>query len=81
LRINKWVIGGGKIVIRENYAAIDPETGREYLTFEDGTRSYFLERLPKTIAFQSNDQDQTDQYAHLYSSPVVNAVNALKLPR
>jgi superfamily II DNA or RNA helicase len=67
--------------IQENYAATDPETGREYLTFEDGTRSYFPERLPKTIAFQINDQDQTDQYAHLYSSPVVNAVNALKLPR
>ena len=67
--------------IEENYAEIDPVTGREYLTFEDGTRSYFPERMPKTITFQINDQDRTDQYAHLYSSPVVNAVNALKLPR
>ena len=27
--------------IQDNYAQTDPATGRKYLTFEDGTRSYF----------------------------------------
>jgi hypothetical protein len=31
--------------IQGNYAQTDPETGRKYLTFEDGSRSYFPVRL------------------------------------
>ena len=27
--------------IQQNYAQTDPETGRKYLTFEDGSLSYF----------------------------------------
>jgi hypothetical protein len=67
--------------IQENYADTDPNTGRRYLTFADGTRSYFPTRQPKTVTFTIDDNDPRDQYALLYSSPVVDAINALTLPR
>ena len=35
--------------IQENYAETDPKTERKYLTFSDGTRSYFPARVPKTL--------------------------------
>jgi len=67
--------------IQDNYATLDPVTGRKFLTFEDGTRSYFPERVPKTVKFNIDEDDPSDQYARLYASDVVTAVNALTLPR
>jgi SNF2 family DNA or RNA helicase len=67
--------------IQENYAETDPENGRKYLTFEDGTRSYFPVRVPKTMKFKIDDIDPDDQYAKLYASDVVDTINSLKLPR
>ena len=62
--------------IQENYATTDNENGRTYLTFEDGTRSYFPNRIPKTIRF-----DIDSQYAQLFADNVVDAINSLELPR
>ncbi|HBH88069.1 MAG TPA: NgoFVII family restriction endonuclease [Syntrophaceae bacterium] len=67
--------------IQENYAETEPDTGRQYLTFEDGSRSYFPVRQPKTVKFEINDADPHDQYARLYASDVVDTINALSLPR
>jgi len=67
--------------IEDNYAGVDPANGRKYLTFEDGTRSYFPVRQPKTVAFPIDDNDPSDQYARLYATPVVDVINALLLPR
>jgi superfamily II DNA or RNA helicase len=67
--------------IQDNYADTDPETGRKFLTFEDGTRSYFPERKPCTVKFAINDKDESDQYAWLYSPDVVDTINVLSLPR
>ncbi|QOJ36141.1 MAG: NgoFVII family restriction endonuclease [Nitrospira sp.] len=67
--------------IQENYADTDSSTGRKYLTFEDGTRSYFPERVPKTVKFRIDEQDPSDQYARLYAADVVATINALNLPR
>ena len=64
--------------IMDNYAETDEENNRKYLTLEDGTRSYFPTRIPKTIKFKIDDQDT---YAKLYADEVVDAVNALDLPR
>ena len=58
-----------------------PTVGRRFLTLSDGSRSYFPERLPKTLIFKIDDADQTDQYAQLYSAPVVDTINELNLPR
>ena len=67
--------------IKENYAETDPENGRKYLVFEDGTRSYFPKRMPKTVKFPIDDDDPADQYARMYAGDVVDAINALELPR
>lgn len=67
--------------IQENYAETDPENGRKYLIFQDGSRSYFPVRVPKTVKFKINDSDPNDQYARLYASEVVDTINSLRLPR
>ena len=67
--------------IQDNYAALDPANGRKFLTFEDGTRSYFPERVPKTVKFKIDERDPADQYAQFYAVDVVAAINALNLPR
>ena len=67
--------------IQENYALTDSASDRKYLTFADGSRSYFPTRQPKTVKIKINDGDTTDQYARLYSDEVVNVINVLMLPR
>lgn len=67
--------------IQENYAETDPVSGRKFLTFEDGTRSYFPVREPRTVKFRIEDKSPDDQYARLYSSGVIDAINNLSLPR
>jgi superfamily II DNA or RNA helicase len=67
--------------IQDNYADTDPANGRKYLTFEDGTRSYFPERVPKTVRFRIDEGSLSDPYARLYATDVVAAINALNLPR
>ena len=65
--------------IKNNYAQAD-ETGRKYLEFPDGSRSYFPDRIPKTAKFAINSA-MDDPYALLYSDRVVDVINALNLPR
>ena len=67
--------------ISDNYAETDPESGRRFLTFPDGSRSYFPVRTPKTVKFTIDDRNPIDQYAQLYSEPVVDIIDNLKLPR
>ena len=65
----------------QNYAERDAESGRPFLTLEDGSRSYFPTRIPKTVKFEVNDLDPNDQYARLYSDQIVDIINNLNLPR
>ena len=67
--------------IQDNYADMDPDTGRKYLTYEDGNKSFFPTRVPKTIKFAIDESDPNDQYARLYSPGVVETINNLELPR
>ena len=67
--------------IQDNYAETDQETGRKFLTYEDGTRSFFPTRVPKTVKFAIDDSNPDDQYAKLYSPKVVDIVKHLYLPR
>ena len=62
--------------VQDNYAATDAADGRRYLTFEDGERSYFPTRAPKTLRF-----DIDVQFTRLFADNVVDAINALELPR
>ena len=62
--------------IQQNYAQTDPDDGRKFLTFEDGTPSYFPVRVPRTASFEIDEQ-----YARLFADDVVAEINALELPR
>ncbi len=67
--------------IQDNYAETDQESGRKFLTYEDGGKSFFPTRVPKTAKFPIDESDPNDQYAKLYSEKVVEAINDLRLPR
>lgn len=66
--------------IKDNYATTDAGNGRKFLTFEDGTRAYFPDRIPRTLKFKIGKPD-SDQYARLYSDEAVDTINHLNLPR
>lgn len=67
--------------IKNNYARLDVDNGRRYLTFPDGSRSYFPDRIPKKVEYHFDTKDKKDQYARLYSKKVVDFINKLDLPR
>ena len=67
--------------IKNNYAGTDNTDGRKYLTFSDGTKSYFPDRIPKKVEYPFNARDKKDQYARLYSNAIVDTINGLDLPR
>ncbi len=67
--------------IRSNYAEYDAHRDRHFLTFEDGRKSYFPARVPRTVPFTIDENDESDQYAKLFSPRVVGIVNSLRLPR
>lgn len=64
--------------IKDNYAKEDPENKRRYLEFPDGTKSYFPDRIPKSIKFPTV---AGDQYSRLYSDEMISLMESLKLPR
>ena len=76
-----YLVRRTRTFIKDNYAYTDDTNGRQYLAFEDGTRSYFPERMPKTLQFNQDEKDPQDQYARLYSDRVVNIINDLSLSR
>jgi superfamily II DNA or RNA helicase len=67
--------------IIQNYSDLDESNGRKYLTLDDGTRSYFPTRIPKTVKFKIDEADPEDQYARMFSEDVVDVINHLNLPR
>ena len=62
--------------IIENYSKTDPKNGRKYLQLDNGDRSYFPARAPRTISFEVDAQ-----YQVLYAQDVVDTINSLCLPR
>ncbi|TMC15280.1 MAG: NgoFVII family restriction endonuclease, partial [Chloroflexi bacterium] len=67
--------------IQANYALHDQQSGRSYLEFHDGTRSYFPLRVPRTVKFSIGVESQDDPYALLYSDEAVKTISDLCLPR
>ncbi len=65
--------------IQNHYSQRDGD--RTYLELAGGARSYFPDRVPKTVPFAVNEADPGDTYARLYRDDVVRAVAALRLPR
>lgn len=52
-----YMVRRTRTLIRDNYAEADPANGRKYLVFEDGSRSYFPDRIPRTLKFKVDDAD------------------------
>lgn len=67
--------------VKDNYAKLDESNGRKYLLFSNGKRSYFPDRIPKTLIFASEENNPSDQYAKLYSDKIVKDITKLILPR
>ena len=67
--------------IMDNYAQYDAERQRYFVLFPDGSPSYFPHRRPRNLTFRLDDEDPSDQYAHLYRPEVVDVINSLNLPR
>ncbi len=76
-----YMVRRTRTFILENYAETEPAKGRKFLTFEDGTRSYFPDRKLKTVKFKIDDSNSSDRYARLYAPDVVDTINGLNLPR
>lgn len=64
--------------IKEYYTETDETNGRKYLQFSDGRKSYFPDRVPRAIKFETTEGDQ---YSRLYSDEMVTMMRELRLPR
>lgn len=73
-----FLIRRTRTFIKNNYAKTDAANGRHYLEFKDGHRSYFPDRVPKAVRFETVDGDQ---YSRLYSEEMLGLIENLKLPR
>src|SRR6266550_2651223 len=67
--------------IIQNYAERDERDGRYYLTLSSGVRAYFPTRRPHTVGFTSNSENRNDPCAQLFRQEIVDAIDALALPR
>lgn len=76
-----YLVRRTRTFIQQNYAKTDQTNGRKFLTFEDGSRSYFPTRVPRTVKFRINGKNPADQYARLYGDDVLASINSLNLPR
>ncbi len=76
-----YLVRRDRTFIRDNYAQTDPADGRQFLVLDDGTPSYFPDRIPKKVPFTVGEEDEDDQYARLYATEIVDTINELNLPR
>jgi hypothetical protein len=67
--------------IEKHYAAKDETKDRYFITYADGRRAYFPKRQPRTVKFDIDESDKSDQYAQLFSPSVVDTIAHLHLPR
>ncbi|MEH2278937.1 MAG: DEAD/DEAH box helicase [Nostoc sp.] len=77
--MKRYMVRRTRSFIKDNYVHTD-ETGRKYLEFSDKRRSYFPQRIPRSLKFPLEDSN-TDFYSRLYSELVVEVINQLNLPR
>ncbi len=67
--------------IEKHYAERDETKDRYFINYADGRRAYFPKREPRTVKFDIDESDQSDQYAALFSPTVVDTIGQLHLPR
>lgn len=64
--------------IRQNYSEVDSATGREYVTFADGSRFYFPDRLAKPLPHSFS---QGDPARLMVDDDTLDVIDSLLLPR
>jgi superfamily II DNA or RNA helicase len=64
--------------IRQNYAEIDPDNGREFVTFVDGSRFYFPDRLAKPLPHSFTNGDPARK---MVDDATLDMIDSLFLPR
>lgn len=79
--MRQFLVRRTRSFIKDNYGKIDKQSGRRYLEFPNGSKSFFPERIPKKVEYAFDPNDPSDQYAKLYSSTVVDTIDKLILPR
>lgn len=79
--MKQFMVRRTRSFIKNNYAKTDKESGRKYLEFSSGEKSFFPNRIPRKVEFGLDESSQDDQYAPLYSEDTVAAINELILPR
>ena len=78
--IRLYMVRRTRSFIIEHYTEADKH-GRRYLPAKDGEKRYFPVRKPVSVQFAVDDSDPLDRYARLYSTEVVDLINALHVPR
>jgi len=74
--MRRYLVRRTRTFIKNHYTEED-ECGRRYLLAHDGTKSYFPDRVPRTVAFEMAGTP----YARLVQDDVVERINRLSLPR
>lgn len=77
--MKRYMVRRTRSFIQDNYTQTD-NLGQKYLEFSDGTRSYFPQRVPRTVPFKTVSNSESS-YVQLYSQSVVEVINHLNLPR
>lgn len=78
--IRLYMVRRTRSFIIQHYTEADVH-GRRYIAAKDGEKRYFPLRKPVSLKFTVDDADPADRYARLYSSEVVDQINALHVPR
>ena len=76
--MRRYLVRRTRSFIVDNYAERDAD-GRAYLPMRDGERAWFPERVPRTVQFAFDADD--DPYARLFTPSVVDVIDGLELPR
>ena len=78
--IRLYMVRRTRSFIVEHYTEADAQ-GRRYLKTREGETRYFPQRVPRSLQFGIDEANPADRYARLYSSAVVDEINALHVPR
>ena len=78
--IRLYMVRRTRSFILQHYTQADRQ-GRRFIAGQDGEKRYFPTRIPRSVTFAVDESDPADRYARLYSSDVVDDINALRVPR
>lgn len=78
--IRLYMVRRTRSFIIQHYTKAD-QHGRRFIAGSDGEKRYFPVRRPSSLRFAVNDADPADRYARLYTTEVVDQINALHVPR